>query len=72
LAGETDLGAELSADFVSVLAFSVLVSVLAFSVLMGSFLMGSDFVLSFFFDTGSAFFGELVSLILWSLYNKNF
>jgi len=63
LAGETDLGAELSADFVSVLAFSVL---------MGSFLMGSAFVLSFFFDTGLAFFGELVSLILWSLHNENF
>jgi len=58
LAGETDSGAELSADFVSALAFSVL--------------MGSVFVLSFFFDTGLAFFGELVLLIFWSLHNENF
>jgi hypothetical protein len=63
LAGETDSGAELSADFVSALAFSVL---------MGSLLMGSAFVLSFFFDTGLAFFGELVLLIFWSLHNENF
>ena len=61
--GEADLGTELSAEFVPVLAVSPLT---------GSLLMVSAFVLSFFFDTGLAFFEELVSLILWSLHNENF